>query len=95
MGFKSLAEGIIVQSMEDLWDDNLREGCILFFRSEEFRICAELAGFSLAEQVKLLDMVKEVLDCHKTRKSPENGSRKGNRVEVSQKWLAKQMVPCR
>jgi hypothetical protein len=95
MGLKSLAEGIIVQSMEDLWDENQREDCILFFRSEEFRTCAELAGFSLAEQVKLLDMVKEVLDCHKTKKSAENGGRNGIRMKAYQKCPSKELAPCR
>jgi uncharacterized protein YbcV (DUF1398 family) len=75
-----------------LWDESLREDCIAFFRSEEFRICSELAGFSLAEQVKLLDMVKEVLDCHKTKKSHQED---GSRMKTYQKWPTKEMAPCR
>jgi hypothetical protein len=96
MGLKSLAEGIIVQSMEDLWDESLREDCILFFRSEEFRICAELAGIGLPEQLRLLDMVKEVLDCRRTKKSLENGrNSNSNKMKTYQKWGTKEMVPCR
>jgi hypothetical protein len=93
MGLKSLAEGIVVQSMEDLWDESLREDCILFFRSEEFRICAELAGIGLPEQVKLLDMVKEVLDCRQSKKSPENGGNSNsNKIKAYQKWESKEMA---
>jgi hypothetical protein len=95
MGLKSLAEGIIVQSMEDLWDESLREDCILFFRSEEFRICAELAGIGLAEQVKLLDMVKEVLGCRQSKKSPENGRNGSSKTKAYQGWGPKEMAPCR
>jgi hypothetical protein len=71
MGLKGLAEGIIIQSMEDLWNENHKEDCVVFFRGEDFRLCAELAGMSLAEQVKLLDMVKSVVDYHNRAKQTE------------------------
>jgi hypothetical protein len=61
MGMKGLAEGIIMQSIEDLWNENLRDECISFFRGQEFGICAQAAGMSLDDQVKLLDMVKDIL----------------------------------
>jgi hypothetical protein len=44
MGLKELAEGIILQSIEDLFDDDERSGCVALFRSKEFTICAEMAG---------------------------------------------------
>lgn len=58
MGLRELAEGIILQSIEDLSDRNLREGCIAFFKGNDFTICAELAAMDVADQVKLLTMVK-------------------------------------
>ena len=64
MSIKSLAEGIILQSLEDLWDTKLSNGSIDFFKGGDFRACAEMAGMSLLEQVKLLNMVKDVVDYH-------------------------------
>jgi hypothetical protein len=96
MGLKNLAEGIIVQSMEDLWDDNLREDCIAFFRGEEFRMCAELADMNLAEQLKLLDMVKGALDLHKGKKSTEGSkSGAGSKAKTYQKWGTKELASYR
>ena len=62
MGMQGLAEGIIMQSIEDLWNENLRDECVAFFKGKEFRICAELAGMGLDDQVKVLNLVKGVLD---------------------------------
>jgi hypothetical protein len=56
-----LAEGIILQAIEDLYDDNEREDCIAFFRSRDFTVCAEMAGIDTASQVRLLDFVKRVI----------------------------------
>jgi hypothetical protein len=96
MALRSLAEGIIVQSMEDLWDESLRDECIKFFRSEEFRICAELAGMDLSEQMKLLDMVKEVLDLRQTKKRPEEGGNGNKNRKLShQEWGTRELAPCR
>ncbi|MDA8240903.1 MAG: hypothetical protein M0Z67_11120 [Nitrospiraceae bacterium] len=62
MGVKGLAEGIILQSIEDLWNENLRDECIAFFRGKEFSICAEIAGMNLADQIKLLGLVKGIVN---------------------------------
>jgi hypothetical protein len=94
MGLKSLAEGIIVQSMEDLWEDDLREDCVAFFRGEEFRTCAELADMSLNEQLKILDMVKVVLD-RRSGKSTADSSGKDDRAGAYLKWRIKEFAPCR
>lgn len=68
MGLKSLAEGIILQSMEDLWKEETRNDSIAFFKSKEFGICAELAGMNLIDQLKVLRMVKGVVDKHNSGK---------------------------
>ena len=61
MRLKNLAEGIILQSIEDLWDNEHRDESLVFFRGKDFRTCAELAGMSLIEQVALLNLVKGVI----------------------------------
>lgn len=66
MGVKSLAEGIILQSIEDLWSNEHSRESRDFFSTGEFRACAEMAGMSLLEQVRLLRMVKEVIDYQKS-----------------------------
>lgn len=62
MGLKGLAEAIILQSIADMWDDQLKEGCVTFFKGKDFRTCAEAAGMTVADQVKLLHMVKDVIE---------------------------------
>lgn len=64
MSVKSLAEGIILQCIEDLWSGDYNKESLDFFRGDEFRTCADIAGISLVEQVKLLKMVKGVVDYH-------------------------------
>ena len=70
MKLKNLAEGIILQSIEDLWDNEHREESLVFFRGEDFRTCAELAGMSLIDQVELLNMVKGVIKQNRTDPPP-------------------------
>jgi hypothetical protein len=59
---KSLMERIILQSLEDLWTPGERDECINFFRGERFGICAEMAGMSLYEQAKLLNLANKIID---------------------------------
>jgi hypothetical protein len=61
MSLKNLAEGIILQAIEDIYDDNEREGCIAFFQSKDVAIYAEMAGIDVASQVRLLDYVERVI----------------------------------
>ncbi|MBI4690605.1 MAG: hypothetical protein HY754_10120 [Nitrospirae bacterium] len=53
----ALAEAIILQSIEDLWHESLREDCVKFFRGNGFTICAGLAGMNLSDREKLLRMI--------------------------------------
>jgi hypothetical protein len=69
MILRNLAEGIILQSIEDLWNDEHKEESLVFFRGKDFRTCAALAGMSLGEQVELINMVKGVI-IHKKNDSP-------------------------
>ena len=68
-----LAEGIILQAIEDLYDDNEREDCIAFFRSRDFTVCAEIAGIDMTSRGRLLDFVKRVIAAsarHRVRHEP-------------------------
>ena len=61
MSIKGLAEGIILQSIEDLWSENHRGESIDFFTGKEFSICAGLADMNLPDQLKVLSLVKSVV----------------------------------
>lgn len=54
---KSLAEAIILQSMEDFWSNAYRHESVEFFKGEGFKVCAEIAGMGHAEQSKVLEML--------------------------------------
>ena len=54
---KSLAEAIILQSMEDYWGNAYREESIEFFKGEGFKVCAEIAGMGHDDQSKVLEML--------------------------------------
>src|ERR1039458_5115058 len=76
MSVKSLAEAIILQCIEDLWSGDYNKESIDFFRGDEFRTCAEIASISLIEQVKLLKMVKGVID-YQQSDTPLHASKPG------------------
>ena len=61
MSIKGLAEGIILQSIEDLWIENHRGESIDFFTGKEFSICAGLAEMNLPDQLKVLNLVKSAV----------------------------------
>lgn len=61
MNTRGLAESIILQSFEDLWSKNYRKNSELFFISDTFCICADIAGMNLLDQIKMLNMVKKAL----------------------------------
>ncbi len=54
---KSLAEAIILQSMEDFWSNAYRQESIEFFKGDGFKVCAEIAGMGHEEQSKVLEML--------------------------------------
>jgi hypothetical protein len=58
---KNLIEGIILQSLSDLWIPRESDDCIKFFRGEGFKICADIAGINLRDQVKLLDLANRTI----------------------------------
>src|SRR4030042_4949769 len=58
MGVRSLAEAIILQSIEDLWNKKENQDCIAYFKGDAFDICARLAGMKIPDQVRLLTLLK-------------------------------------
>ncbi|MEW6118290.1 MAG: hypothetical protein AB1553_15555 [Nitrospirota bacterium] len=54
---RRLAEAILLQSIADLWDPSLKEESIGFFTDGRFAACAEAAGMSYPQQLKLLGIV--------------------------------------
>lgn len=61
MGKKSLAEAIILQSMEDLWDEKERDEAVQFLNGSGFSACAEIAGMNFFEQVRLYNMANKMI----------------------------------
>ncbi len=57
MNIRNLAEAIILQSVEDLWDAKQKDDCLTFFYGESFGICAEMAGMNTYEQARMLQLV--------------------------------------
>ena len=54
---KSLAEAVILQSIEDLFDSLQRKKSIDFFKGEDFKMCAEIAGLSAIDQIRIIRML--------------------------------------
>ncbi len=62
MKVRRLAESLIMQSVKDLWSERSREKkSIEFFSGDNFSACAKLAGVDLADQIKILSVVKVIL----------------------------------
>lgn len=57
MNVKCLAEAIILQSLEDLWNPEYRDESREFFEGDGFKICSELAGIDSMKQFKILHLV--------------------------------------
>jgi hypothetical protein len=62
MGLKGLAEGIILQSIDDLWVKRHNEDCIAFFKGAGFSDCAKMAGMTTSDQIRLLNLVKNIIE---------------------------------
>ncbi len=67
MAIKHLAEAIILQSIEDLWNGEQKEDCVAFFEGEGFLLCSGMAGINMFHKRKLLKLIRTSirrdLDC--------------------------------
>jgi len=77
MKVQHLAEAVILQAIEDLWNEDHREDCINFFSGEDFRTCASIAGMDVTEQIEILKMLDKLIkDTRRSVKSGEKASYK-------------------
>jgi len=58
---RNLAEAVMIQAMEDLWDKKHRRQSLDFFSGETFEDCAGLAGMDIYEQMTLLQILRDSL----------------------------------
>lgn len=58
---KKLAESIILQCIEDLWDQASIKQSAEFFGRRGFGICAGIAGMDICDQLKLLELVNRAV----------------------------------
>lgn len=54
MGIRHLAEAVIIQSLEDLWDPHHKDESREFFAGEGFRIYGDIAELNTIKKYKLL-----------------------------------------
>ena len=54
MGLKSLAEAVILQSIEDYWSLTHRKQSIVFFKGEGFKVCSTIAELDAIKQIEIL-----------------------------------------
>lgn len=60
MGIRTLAEAVILQSLEDLSDVRYRTESVEFFSGTGFRMCAKMAGLDADGKVQLLGLAKKI-----------------------------------
>ena len=56
---RSLAEAIILQSIEDLWDPQCKTGSLSFFEGDEFALWSEIAGIGYIKQIAVIRMLAD------------------------------------
>ncbi len=54
MGMKSLAEAVILQSLEDFWSLSFRDQSMNFFKGDGFKVCATIAELDTTKQLEIL-----------------------------------------
>lgn len=57
MSIKNLAEAVILQSLEDLWDPKYTGSSLEFFKGDGFKICADIAELTHFKQYKMLHLL--------------------------------------
>jgi phosphatidylserine decarboxylase len=58
VGLKSLAEAVILQSLEDLWNPIYRKKSKEFFRGEGFEIFSQIAELNSLRLIKILSHLR-------------------------------------
>jgi hypothetical protein len=87
MKSRHLAEAIILQCIEDLWDEDYRKDSINFFTGDDFRTCASIAGIEISAQLKILYKLSSLIkDIHKPRNVKHNTLRRC--LLQPERWLS-------
>ena len=63
MAIKNLAEAIILQSIEDLWNRQQKKDCVVFLAGEGFDLCSGMAGINMLHKRKLLKLISTSIRC--------------------------------
>ena len=77
MNVKNIAELIMLQCVEDLWDVREERDSRKFFQGKRFQLCAEIANMSQHDQSQLLHMVSKVMDQTTTSQRKPRSIEKG------------------
>ena len=56
---KSLAEAVILQSIEDLWNPISKKGSLKFFEGSGFKLYSKMAGIRYSKQLAVLKMLAD------------------------------------
>ncbi len=56
----SLAEAIIMQSLDDLWIKTQQSKSVAFFTGEGFDICATMAGMRVMDRIELFTLLRKL-----------------------------------
>jgi len=56
---RSLAEAVILQSIEDLWNPVCKRGSLTFFQGDGFAVYSEIAGIRYIKQLAVLRMLAD------------------------------------
>lgn len=78
MGIKTLAESIILQSIEDMYHPEHRTESLEFFTGHGFHVCAKLAGMGVEDKLSMLDFVKQYMKSSGSVMGNKRAHRKGN-----------------
>lgn len=62
MKLRNLAEAVILQSLEDLYDPMHRLESLDFFSGEGFHICARVAGLCPKDKLKVLKLAYGIIN---------------------------------
>ena len=56
---RRLAEAIILQSIEDLWNPVCKKESLIFFEGDGLELCSKIAGISYIKQLGMLKMLAD------------------------------------
>ncbi|MCK9565199.1 MAG: hypothetical protein M0Q43_04020 [Methanothrix sp.] len=58
---RGLAEAVILQALEDIWEPAYRRESLGFFQGKGFALCADIAGMDTPGRLSIISMVKKTI----------------------------------